>query len=168
MSYVKSESELKLTVTLHALVDEAIQQRAAVVTEGGAPVAVDLKLVLCPGILQESKKNKKQRKILTICQLVKAYMHDVFRQNPLEVSTFLSVYMKNETGIKLNAMHFFFFFKPLESLFFDEIRLNLEEQNIYWLWNETEVRENLTELVVMVSWYAPYRLEIKLRLDPRC
>lgn len=85
--------------------DEAIQQRAAVVTEGGAPVAVDLKLVLCSGILQKLKKKK--RKILTICQLVKAYMHDVFKQNPLKVSTFQSLCMKNEMGIKLNAMQFF-------------------------------------------------------------
>lgn len=66
-------AEFKLTVALHALVDEAVQQRAAVVTEGGAPVAVDLKLVLCSGILQESEK----KKILTTCQLVRVYMHDV-------------------------------------------------------------------------------------------
>lgn len=51
-------AEFELTVALHALVDEAIQQRAAVVTEGGAPVAVDLKLVLCSGILQKLKKKK--------------------------------------------------------------------------------------------------------------
>lgn len=47
---------MKLTVALHALVDEAIQQRATVVTEGGAPIGVDLKLVLCSGILEESKE----------------------------------------------------------------------------------------------------------------
>lgn len=49
---------MKLTVALHALVDEAIQQRAAVVTEGGAPIGVDLKLVLRSGILEESKRKK--------------------------------------------------------------------------------------------------------------
>lgn len=75
--------------------DEAIQQRAAVVTEGGAPVAVDLKLVLCSGILQESKRGK-----------FSPYTHDAFEQNPLKVSTFLSLCMKNEMGIKLNAIVF--------------------------------------------------------------
>lgn len=40
-----------LTVTLHALVDEAVEQRAAVITECGAPVGVDLKLVLASGVL---------------------------------------------------------------------------------------------------------------------
>lgn len=49
---------MKLTVTLHALVDEAVQQRATVVTEGGAPIGVDLKLVLRSGILEESKGEK--------------------------------------------------------------------------------------------------------------
>lgn len=51
-----------LTVTLHALVDEAIEQRATVVTEGGAPIGVDLKLVFCSGILKESKEKKRNKK----------------------------------------------------------------------------------------------------------
>ncbi len=50
---------MKLTVALHALVDEAVQQRAAVVTEGGAPIGVDLELMLRSGILEESKKTKR-------------------------------------------------------------------------------------------------------------
>lgn len=40
-----------LTVTLHPLVNEPIQQRPAVVTEGGAGVRVDFKFVFAPGIL---------------------------------------------------------------------------------------------------------------------
>lgn len=40
-----------LTVTFHPLVDETIQQRATVVTEGGTAVCVDLKLVFAPGVL---------------------------------------------------------------------------------------------------------------------
>lgn len=40
-----------LTVTFHPLVDEAIQQRATVVAEGGAGVCVDFKLVFASGIL---------------------------------------------------------------------------------------------------------------------
>lgn len=40
-----------LTVTFHALVDEPVEQGAAVVTEGGAGVGVDFKFVLAPGIL---------------------------------------------------------------------------------------------------------------------
>lgn len=44
-----------LTVTLHALVDEAIKERATVVTEGGAPISVDLELVLRSGILKRSE-----------------------------------------------------------------------------------------------------------------
>lgn len=47
---------MKLTVALHALVDEAIQERAAVVTEGGAPKGVDLKLVLRSGVLGNEKR----------------------------------------------------------------------------------------------------------------
>ncbi len=46
---------MKLTVALHALVDEAVQQRAAVVTEGGAPIGVDLELMLCPRVLEGKK-----------------------------------------------------------------------------------------------------------------
>lgn len=57
MSIFKSfKWEVTLTVALHALVDEAIQQRATVVTESGAPIGVDLKLVLRSGILEESKE----------------------------------------------------------------------------------------------------------------
>lgn len=41
-----------LTVTFHALVDEAVQQGSTVVAEGGAAVRVDLKLVLAPGVLR--------------------------------------------------------------------------------------------------------------------
>lgn len=40
-----------LTVTFHPLVDETIQQRTTVVTEGGTAVCVDLKLVFAPGVL---------------------------------------------------------------------------------------------------------------------
>lgn len=45
-----------LTVTFHPLVDEAVQQRSAVVAEGGTAVGVDLELVLASGILQKSGK----------------------------------------------------------------------------------------------------------------
>lgn len=48
---------LLLTVTLHALVDEAIEQRAAVIAKRRAPVGVDLELMLRSGILQEPKKD---------------------------------------------------------------------------------------------------------------
>lgn len=41
-----------LTVTLHPLVDESIQQRSTVVTKGGAGIGVDLKLVFAPGVLR--------------------------------------------------------------------------------------------------------------------
>ena len=47
-----------LTVTFHALVDEAVEQGATVVTEGGAPIGVDLELVLRSGILEEYKDKK--------------------------------------------------------------------------------------------------------------
>lgn len=40
-----------LTVTFHPLVNEPVQQRPAVVTEGGAGVRVDFKFVFAPGIL---------------------------------------------------------------------------------------------------------------------
>lgn len=47
-----------LTVTFHPLVDEAVQQRSAVVAEGGTAVGVDLELVLASGILQKSGKER--------------------------------------------------------------------------------------------------------------
>lgn len=53
------ELNLILTITLHALVDEAIQQRATVVTKGGAPIGVDLEFMLCSGVLQEPKEKKR-------------------------------------------------------------------------------------------------------------
>ena len=40
-----------LTVTFHPLVNKPVQQRPAVVTEGGAGVRVDFKFVFAPGIL---------------------------------------------------------------------------------------------------------------------
>ncbi len=46
------------TVTSHALVEESIQQRAAVVTEGGAGVRVDLELVLTARVLQRDTKKR--------------------------------------------------------------------------------------------------------------
>ena len=45
-----------LTVTFHPLVNEPVQQRPAVVTEGGAGVRVDFKFVFAPGILGENKR----------------------------------------------------------------------------------------------------------------
>lgn len=51
--------QLPLTVTLHALVDEAVQQGATVVAEGGAPVGVDLELVLCSGVLVDQRKHER-------------------------------------------------------------------------------------------------------------
>lgn len=42
--------------------DEAIQQRATVVTEGGAPIGVDLKLVLRSGVLEKQKEKKRTHK----------------------------------------------------------------------------------------------------------
>lgn len=44
-----------LTLTLHPLVDETIQERATVVAEGGAAIGVDLKLVLGSGVLQRQR-----------------------------------------------------------------------------------------------------------------
>lgn len=38
-------------VTLHALVNEAVEERATVIAEGGAPIGVDLELVLSSGII---------------------------------------------------------------------------------------------------------------------
>lgn len=51
----------ELTVTLHALVDESVQQRAAVVTEGRTPVGVDLEFMLCSGILKEPAGGKNKQ-----------------------------------------------------------------------------------------------------------
>lgn len=42
---------MSLTVTFHPLVNKPVQQRPAVVTEGGAGVCVDFKFVFAPGIL---------------------------------------------------------------------------------------------------------------------
>ena len=53
-----------LTVTFHALVNEAIQQRATMVAEGGAPIGVDLEFMLRSGILEEKKKSLKKPEIL--------------------------------------------------------------------------------------------------------
>lgn len=44
-----------LTVTLHPLVDETIQERATVVAESGAAIGVALKLVLGSGVLQRQR-----------------------------------------------------------------------------------------------------------------
>lgn len=46
-----------LTVTLHPLVDETVQERATVVAEGGAAIGVDLKLVLGSGVLQRQERH---------------------------------------------------------------------------------------------------------------
>lgn len=48
-----------LTVTFHALVDESVQQRPAVVAERGAGVSVDLKLMLAPGVLRPREADKR-------------------------------------------------------------------------------------------------------------
>lgn len=42
----------RLTVALHSLVDESVQQGAAVVAEGRAGVRVDFELVLAPWVLE--------------------------------------------------------------------------------------------------------------------
>lgn len=55
-----------LTVTFHPLVDEPIQQRAAVVAEGGAGVCVDFKFVFAPGILG----GKQRTKIINLHQML--------------------------------------------------------------------------------------------------
>ncbi len=52
------DERFSLTVAFHPLVDEAVQQRSAVVAEGGTAVAVDLELVLASGILQKSGKER--------------------------------------------------------------------------------------------------------------
>ena len=44
------------TVTSHALVQQAVQQGAAVIAEGGAGVGVDLKLVFGPGVLRATER----------------------------------------------------------------------------------------------------------------
>lgn len=41
-----------LTVTFHPLMDKSIQQWPTVITEGGASISVDFKLVLAPGVLE--------------------------------------------------------------------------------------------------------------------
>lgn len=55
-----------LTVTFHPLVNEPVQQRPAVVTEGGAGIRVDFKLVFAPGILG----GKQKKKIITSHQIL--------------------------------------------------------------------------------------------------
>lgn len=52
-----------LTVTFHPLVDEPVQQRTTVVTEGGAAVCVDLELVLASGVLGKTNDMGKPLKI---------------------------------------------------------------------------------------------------------
>lgn len=59
----ESRRRTSLTVTFHPLVQEPVEQRPAMVTEGGAAIGVDLELVLAPGILQgktdtDSKSSK--------------------------------------------------------------------------------------------------------------
>lgn len=49
------------TFTSHALVYEAVEQRATVVTEGRAGVGVDLKPMFCPWILDRRKVPMKKR-----------------------------------------------------------------------------------------------------------
>lgn len=51
-SYSSITYVVKLTGTFHALVYEAVQQRATVVTEGGTGVGVDLKGVLTLQVLK--------------------------------------------------------------------------------------------------------------------
>lgn len=46
------------TVAFHALVDQPVEERATVVTEGRAGVCVDLKLVLAARILQQERHEK--------------------------------------------------------------------------------------------------------------
>lgn len=58
LRFIFLHRKCKLTVTLHALVDEAVEQRATVVTEGGAPIGVDLELVLCSGILVDQRQQE--------------------------------------------------------------------------------------------------------------
>lgn len=43
------------TVASHALVYEAVEQRATVVAEGRAGVGVNLKFMLCPRVLESAK-----------------------------------------------------------------------------------------------------------------
>lgn len=46
-SFLKHRADIRvLTVTFHSLVYQPVQEGATVVTEGGAGVSVDLKLVL--------------------------------------------------------------------------------------------------------------------------
>jgi len=58
MGHPGHDGRLLLTVTFHPLVDEAVQQRSAMVAEGGTAVAVNLKLVLASGILQKHEKER--------------------------------------------------------------------------------------------------------------
>lgn len=48
-----------LTVAFHPLVEETVQQRSTVVTEGRAGVGVDLKLVLAPGVLRPREPERR-------------------------------------------------------------------------------------------------------------
>lgn len=50
---------MELTGTFHALVDESVEQRTTVVTEGWAGVGVDLELVLCSWVLKRKSEEKK-------------------------------------------------------------------------------------------------------------
>lgn len=63
-----------LTVTLHPLVDESIQQRATVVTEGGTTVRVDLELVLASRILGD--KERQGELTNTIMDLMESFRYD--------------------------------------------------------------------------------------------
>ena len=48
------------TVTSHALVQQPVEQGATVVTEGGAGIGVDLKLVLGPRVLREPRRDRQE------------------------------------------------------------------------------------------------------------
>lgn len=55
LNFAGCDGEASLTFTFHALVDEPVEQRAAMVAERRAAVGVDLELVLAPGVLQRQR-----------------------------------------------------------------------------------------------------------------
>ncbi len=55
----------QFTVALESLVDDAVEERAAVVAEGGAAVGVDLELVPRPAVLRFRKRKKRLSKLFS-------------------------------------------------------------------------------------------------------
>ncbi len=59
----------QFTVALESLVDDAVEERATVVAEGGAAVGVDLELVPRPAVLRFRKRKKRLSKLFSTTYL---------------------------------------------------------------------------------------------------